>query len=198
MPDYERQIQDPAHPVSQSLNAMVDLHLQSEREVTKTQRAIERITNKVARPSFLIAATLFIVLWIAANLMMQGSAARAFDPPPFSKLQGGIAIVALLLDIVILITQNRLGLRADHRAQMDLQLSLAAEQRLAKLIALMEELRRDMPNVPNRRDPVAEAMENPADPAKASSDLEEAFRAEPGRDNTTDPDRRNNQHLNRA
>ena len=64
---------------------------------------------------------------------------------------------------VILITQNRRSAEAEQRAQLDLQVNLLAEQKVAKLISLLEELRRDIPIVRDRVDQVAEAMERPVD-----------------------------------
>ena len=47
---------------------------------------------------------------------------------------------------------------------MTLELAILAEQKLAKIIALLEEFRRNDPNQSNRRDRVAEAFAEPADP----------------------------------
>jgi len=56
-----------------------------------------------------------------------------------------------------------------------LQVSLLAEQRTAKIVALLEELRRDMPNVRNRVDLVAEAMQQAVPPTAVSSALDEGL-----------------------
>ena len=71
---------------------------------------------------------------------------------------------ALLTTTVVLITQTRQGKLAEQRAQLDLQVRLLAEQKTAKLIALLEELRRDLPEVKNRHDAEAAAMEQSTDP----------------------------------
>ena len=55
---------------------------------------------------------------------------------------------------VVLIKQNRL---AEQRAHLDLEVTLLTEQKAAKLIDLLEELRRDLSNVKNRDDPEAVA-----------------------------------------
>jgi uncharacterized membrane protein len=47
---------------------------------------------------------------------------------------------------------------------LDLHVSLLTEQKIAKLVALVEELRRDLPNVTNRHDAQAAAMEQSTDP----------------------------------
>jgi uncharacterized membrane protein len=72
-----------------------------------------------------------------------------------------------------LTTQNRQAKKSSHRANLELQVNLAAEQKIAKLIALLEELRRDLPSVRDRVDPVADAMSEPADPHTVMAALEE-------------------------
>jgi uncharacterized membrane protein len=76
------------------------------------------------------------------------------------------------MTIVILISQSRRSSEAEQRAQLDLQVNLLAEQKVAKLIALLEELRRDIPIVRNRVDQVAEAMEEPVDAQAVLSALQ--------------------------
>ena len=82
---------------------------------------------------------------------------------------------------VILITQNRQGKLAERREQLELQMSMLTEQRTAKIIDLLEELRRDLPSVQNRVDLEAEALTKTVDPhevlAAFESRLEETLEA---------------------
>jgi uncharacterized membrane protein len=64
---------------------------------------------------------------------------------------------------LILITQRREDELAGHRDQLTLQLGILSEQKSAKIIELLEELRRDAPDLRNRLDPEATAMSTPAD-----------------------------------
>jgi uncharacterized membrane protein len=67
---------------------------------------------------------------------------------------------------------------------LELQVSLLAEQKTAKLIALIEELRRDLPEVTNRHDAEAAAMEQSTDPhaiLDAIKTLQEPVQAEAAR-----------------
>ena len=75
-----------------------------------------------------------------------------------------MGLSALLTTIIVLITQSRQGKLAEQRAQLGLQLNLLAEQKIAKLIALVEELRRDLPEVHDRHDAEATAMEQSTHP----------------------------------
>ena len=92
-----------------------------------------------------------------------------------SRRQALAALGALLMTIMILTTQNRQIKHAEQRAHLDLQVNLRAEQKIAKLIQLVEELRRDLPDVKNRVDPVADAMTKAVDPEDVMSKLEQTF-----------------------
>jgi uncharacterized membrane protein len=53
---------------------------------------------------------------------------------------------------------------ASHHEQLTLELAILSEQKSAKIIALLEELRQDHPEIRNRVDKEAAAMSAPADP----------------------------------
>ena len=165
----------PGDLVSQNIDAIAALHAHAERGVSRYQRAIEAATALLGRPLFLYLILAFVTLWVGGNLLAPRLHWPQWDPPPFSWLQGIITLGALLMTIVVLITQNRQGRMEERRAQLDLQVNLLSEQKITKLIALVEELRRDLPNVQNRHDPEAEAMTESADPHAVLSALEETL-----------------------
>ena len=76
-----------------------------------------------------------------------------------------MALSALLMTTLVLITENRQARNAEQRSHLDLQVNVLAEHKIAKLIALVEELRRDLPMVKDRVDKEADAMQEAADPA---------------------------------
>ena len=63
---------------------------------------------------------------------------------------------------------------------MTLELAILSEQKSAKIIALLEEFRRNDPNQGNQCDEVAEAMAQPADPQVVLDAIRAAERAEDG------------------
>ena len=161
--------------ISQNVQAIADLQTHAERGVSRYQRSIEAVTRFLGRPLFFYLILTVVFLWIGENLLAQRLHWIEWDPPPFYWLQGSVGLGALLMTTVVLITQNRQGQIAESRAHLDLQVNLLAEQKITKLIALVEELRRDMPNVQNRHDPEAEAMTEAADPHAVLSALEETL-----------------------
>jgi uncharacterized membrane protein len=64
----------------------------------------------------------------------------------------------VVMTIVILISQRRAEMLADRREQLMLQLAFLGDRKQAKVIALLEELRRDDPFIRNRTDREAAAM----------------------------------------
>ena len=68
------------------------------------------------------------------------------------------------MTVLILTTQRRDDQLAAHREQLTLELAIIGEQKSAKIIALLEELRQDSPTLRNRVDHEAAAMSVAADP----------------------------------
>jgi uncharacterized membrane protein len=61
----------------------------------------------------------------------------------------------------------------EQRAHLDLKVTLLTEQKAAKMIDLLEELRRDLPNVKNRLDPEAVALQKSMNPDLVLAALDE-------------------------
>jgi uncharacterized membrane protein len=151
--------QDAAKHIADNVDAIARLYEQEEQR--RAHSGLERAARFVGAPRFLYSALIVVLAWVGVNA---AAGARAVDPPPFFWLQGVIALSAWLTTTVVLISQNRQGKLAEQRAHIDLQINLLAEKKIAKLIALVEELRRDLPSVGDRKDPEAQAMARPADP----------------------------------
>jgi uncharacterized membrane protein len=164
----------PAH-VARNVETIGSLHLREERRVGRHQRAIETLTAAAGQPGVLYVLVAVVLAWALGNGVVPHFGLRPWDPPPFFWMQGTIALCALLMTTMVLITQNRLGRLAERRSHLDLQVNLLAEQKITKLIALLEELRRDLPSVHNRRDVEAAAMAASADPRAVVRALDDAL-----------------------
>jgi uncharacterized membrane protein len=153
----------PAH-VDETVRAVARFHSAHEAEAGVLQRAIERLTRRAGRPAFVAALTLLIGSWIALNLALMAFERQPIDEPPFIWLQGAVALTALYMTVLILTTQRREDKLAGLRDQLTLELSILSEQKSAKIIGLLEELRRDAPNISDRPDEHADELSTPADP----------------------------------
>jgi uncharacterized membrane protein len=166
----------PAH-VEGTVEAIATLHAEHYDGSTPLQKAIDRATSKAGRPGFVALLTVVVVGWMAVNLFMIALGLTPLDEPPFFWMQGAVALTALYMTLLILATQRREDQLASRREQPTLELSILAEQKSAKIIELMEELRRDLPMLQNRVDQEASDMSVPVDPKavfKAIADKHEA------------------------
>ena len=153
----------PAH-VEDTVQAVARFHSAHEEEAGALQRAIERLTRRAGRPAFAALLTVLVVGWIALNLGLLAAGREPLDEPPFIWMQGAIALTALYMTIFILATQRREDKLAGLRDQLTLELAILGEQKTAKIIGLLEELRRDAPNISDRPDEDADALAMPANP----------------------------------
>ena len=152
----------PEH-VGHKIQNIAELFAKTERRVGRQQLVIERMTDAVGRPTTAYFLACAVIVWTFANWVAPRLGAHAVDPPPFAWLQVVACIAALLMTVTILTSQNRVARLAQQRAQLDLQVNLIAEEKIAKLIALIEELRRDLPSVKDRKDALADAMTKAVD-----------------------------------
>ena len=82
---------------------------------------------------FLVLNLLLFVLWIAFNLISNFS----FDPFPFNLLTMAVSLEAIVLSIIVLISQNRAGRIMDIREEIDLQLDMITEREITKALKLL-------------------------------------------------------------
>jgi|HubBroStandDraft_5_1064220.scaffolds.fasta_scaffold17973_2 uncharacterized membrane protein len=146
----------PTH-VEEAIQAIAAMHAAHREEASWLDRLIDGITAAVARASFLFCVAAVLVLWVLSNALSQRSGLGAFDALPFPLLALCVSCAALFIAILILASQRRADRLANLREQMTLETVLLNTQKASKLIDLMEEFRRDSPNVKDRVD--LEAME---------------------------------------
>lgn len=159
--------------VHDNIDSIVAHHQREEEKLTHPERYLQRICALIGRPGYLFAILALVAIWILANLFVASQGLKPFDPPPFFCLQGILTFAALATSTIVLITQQRQARLENQRAHLDLQVNLLTEQKVTKLIHLIEELRRDLPNVRNRHDPEVAALQVRTDTTKVLSALAE-------------------------
>ena len=151
------------HHVEETVATIAALHAAHYREARALQKAVSRATGGIAQPFTLILITAAIAGWVTLNHVLPEFGRAALDPFPFPLLATAVSTAALYLAAMILITQRHDDEMATRREQITLELAILSEQKSAKIIALLEEFRRNDPNQGNDRDEVAEALAKPAD-----------------------------------
>jgi uncharacterized membrane protein len=149
--------------VSENIGTISEFYARHEQHVSTPQRIVEKVALFLGSPGYVVGNIILIVGWITINLLAADFGWQRFDDPPFFWLQGIIGLNAFIISTTVLIRQNRMSRLADHHAHLDLQVNLLTEQKSSKIIALLEELRRDLPNVTSKVDDEAHEMAKPAD-----------------------------------
>ena|SRR5271168_5229489 len=135
----------------------------SPRQGHRVTRAVNRVTAFMARPYFVALMGVGIAGWIGANLIASAFGLQAIDTPAFQWLQGAANLFSLFIVMLVLVAQKHEDELNAHRDTLTLELAILSEHKIAKVIQLLEELRRDSPHVQDRVDHQADQMAEPAD-----------------------------------
>ena len=150
--------------VEETVRSIDELRADHQREATPLQKSVDRLMALFGRPAFAVVLSVLIVAWIAANLLAPRLGFTPLDPPPFLWLQGVSSLTSLYLVVLVLASQQREDELEHRRELLGLELAILSEQKTAKVIALLEEFRRDSPQIPDRVDDEADHMAVPSDP----------------------------------
>jgi len=159
--------------IEEIIRSIARLHAEHHESATPLQRAVDRVTALLGHPGFIGLLTVSVAAWISLNVLVAALGYRPIDPAPFPWLGGAVTLVSLYMVVLILATQRREDLLAQHRELLLLELAILSEQKTAKVIQLLEETRRDNPLIHNRVDQEAEAMAQPADPQSVLAAIKE-------------------------
>jgi uncharacterized membrane protein len=163
-----------AEQITQNVSAIAALmHEERERTSTPAQRRVERLSRIMGQPTYVVSLMLVVAAWVSFNVMAPVLGAAAFDRPPFAWLQGLLTLFAMLTSTTVLVAQNREARLEQQREHLEMQINLLTEQKVTRLISLLEELRRDLPMVHDRHDPQVSALQQTADTAQVIAALKD-------------------------
>jgi len=132
-----------ADVVERNIGTILDLRAQVEDQKTIQDKAADWITAFSGSMLFLYAHAVWFLVWIAINLGWVPGV-RAFDPFPFGLLTMIVSLEAIFLSTFVLISQNRMGVLSDQRADLDLQINLLAEYEITRILRLVDAMAQKM------------------------------------------------------
>jgi uncharacterized membrane protein len=169
----------PTH-VEEAIDSIAELERRAQDAMSPHQRWIERVTRRIGRPRIVYVILAFAAVWVAVNAGLALTGHTAFDPAPFPLLDSIMTLVSLMLVVLVLTTESRAAQIEIQRRRLDLQINLLTERRTAKLIEMIDALRRDLPSVPTHDDPEVTALRERTDPHAVARAIEERTPGEPG------------------
>ncbi len=124
--------------VRRNIKSIAELEEEVERQRTLVDRISDEVTAFAGSIRFIIAHAIFYGGWFLLNVTLPEG--WRFDPYPFPFLNLTLAVEAIFLSTLVLMSQNRQNRIADQWAQVDLQVSLLAEQESTKMLEMLKRI----------------------------------------------------------
>jgi uncharacterized membrane protein len=101
-------------------------------------RIADTMTAVFGSFAFLFLNATFFACWILVNV---GAipVIPAFDPFPFPLLTTMLSLEAIVLTLIVLMSQNRQSLISSLREEIDIQVNLISEREITKILQLLHE-----------------------------------------------------------
>ena len=162
-PTYVDGIKYPlSEQVVKNIESIIGFQAKQKQKLPFRDRIIEKIAAFFGKSEFLYLQLLFFASWIICSHL--APQLLPFGLPIFDGREMGVDIAALLIATGVLVQQSRQDKLAEQRSHLILQINLLTEQKIAKLIELLEELRKDLPDISDRKDWEAKTMQQATDP----------------------------------
>ncbi len=101
------------------------------------------LTATFGSATFLVLNIVLFSIWITINSNLIPNI-PAFDPFPFGLLTMFVSLEAIILAIILLVSQNRQAYISSIREELHLQINLIAEEEITKVLKLLAEMRHKM------------------------------------------------------
>ncbi len=129
--------------VETNVRAIAALEREALARRTLSEKVSDLITRVIGSLAFVVAHLALFVVWVLTNLRLIPRV-PPFDPFPFGILTLIVSAEGVLLALFILVSQNRMIREADHRAHLNLQVSLLAEEEATQLLQLLTRISRQL------------------------------------------------------
>jgi len=120
--------------VERNIAALLQRRKDEEARKSREELIADQVTRFTGSMFFVYLHLALFGAWIIWNLGWLGF--KAFDPS-FVVLAMFASVEAIFLSTFVLISQNRMNIQADKRAELDLHVSLLSEHEITKLITLV-------------------------------------------------------------
>jgi uncharacterized membrane protein len=139
--EQSRQTPRMARIVERNITALLHRREMEDTKKTGEERVADTITRFTGSMLFVYIHLGLFGVWIIWNMGWLGL--KPFDPS-FVVLAMMASVEAIFLSTFVLISQNRSNAQADHRADLDLQVSLLTEHEVTRLITLVTAIAKKM------------------------------------------------------
>lgn len=100
------------------------------------ERVADRLVALFGSMAFLTVNFLWFGVWIILNTNVI-SGVKPFDPFPFGLLTMIVSLEAIVLSVIVLISQNRESKISNLRSEIDTRIDILAEEEITKVLELV-------------------------------------------------------------
>ena len=155
--------------IERYIRTIINLRLKAARERTLQDRIADAITGFSGRMLFVYVHIAWFALWLLLNTGLTGI--RPFDPFPYGLLTMIVSLEAIFLSTFVLISQNRMSVQAEHRADLDLHIDLLAEYELTRVLQMLDAIQERL-GIENDQDAELTELESETKPEEVLAEIE--------------------------
>lgn len=159
-----------ADVVERNIATILEIRQDFERSKSLQDRVADVLTAFSGSMAFVYIHAIWFAVWIALNRGWFGL--KPFDPFPFGLLTMVVSLEAIFLSTFVLVSQNRMSLMADKRADLDLQINLLAEHEVTRILTLVDAMAKRM-GLEDRCDPEVEELKKDIAPEVVLQEMEQ-------------------------
>jgi uncharacterized membrane protein len=120
--------------------AAKDINEETEDNRSALERAADWVTEFSGSIPFLAIHLVWFTIWIVLNVAPFSEQVGGFDPFPFGLLTMCVSLEAILLSVLVMLSQNRQVARDRIRNDIEYQVNVSAEAKVAHLHEKIDQL----------------------------------------------------------
>jgi uncharacterized membrane protein len=168
----DQQNQAIAPVLERNIEALIARRRAEDQQKTTQDRIADRITGFTGSMKFVYLHVVLFGAWIIINLGL--TPLPRFDPS-FVVLAMFASVEAIFLSTFVLISQNRMGVINDKRADLDLQISLLAEYEVTEALNLVVQIAEKL-GIQRAQEPELQELGQKVDPEVVLDHIDEQER----------------------
>ena len=125
--------------VAENVEKIISLESEALRPRSRSETITDSIGGFVGTIYFVVLQIVAFCGWVLVNAGIV-SQIPPFDPFPYPHLSSITSLEAVLIAAFVLMKQNRMGIIADRRDHLDLQVNLLTERQATQIIQMLDRL----------------------------------------------------------
>jgi uncharacterized membrane protein len=164
--------------IERNIRTILRLRVKADIERSMQDRIADAGTSFAGHMVFVYVHIAWFGAWIMLNTGRFGI--PAFDPFPYGLLTMIVSLEAIFLSTLVLISQNRLSVESEHRADLALQMGLLAEHELTRVLHMLDSIQTKL-GIENDPDSDLADLEMETRPEDVLEEIERLHRLVQGR-----------------